>query len=261
MIVAPLSLSSVGVEDGREVRVRPGQVVVHRALEPGAGARLRRVADDVRRRARAAGSRGSRASGRPPSAAGSSRSMTCRRPRRSCPRLIVNCATRWIALSCRSARSPRRPRLPVRRRDDERGEQRRARRRASREICLFTRALRLRVRAVRDEQQPREQDEVRDDARAAVADERQRDPGQRDQPQDAADDDERLQREAEREAGGEQLREAVLGEQRDAEAARDEEHVDEQQRGGADEPELLRERRVDEVGVEVRDDRVAARRS
>ena len=51
----------------------------------------------------------------------------------------------------------------------------------------------------------------------------------------------------------EQLREAVLREQRDPEAARDEEHVDEQQRRDADEPELLRERRVDEVGVQVRD--------
>ena len=72
--------------------------------------------------------------------------------------------------------------------------------------------------------------------------------------QDAADDDERLQREAERQPGGEQLREAVLRQQRDAHAAHDEDHVDEQQRGGADQPELLRERGVDEVGVEVGDE-------
>ena len=40
------------------------------------------------------------------------------------------------------------------------------------------------------------------------------------------------------------------------EAARDEEHVDEQQPCGADEPELLRERGEDEVGVQVGDERV-----
>ena len=71
-------------------------------------------------------------------------------------------------------------------------------------------------------------------------------------PQDAADDDERLQREAESEPDGEQLREAVLGQQRDPEAAQAEEHVDEQQRRRADEPELLGERGVDEVGVQLR---------
>ena len=113
------------------------------------------------------------------------------------------------------------------------------------------------VRAVRDEQEQREQDEVRDDARAAVGDERERDPGQRDHAQDAADDDEGLQREAERQSGGEQLREAVVGQQRNAHPTRDEEHEDEQQPGGADEAELLRDRGVDEVGVEERDDRVA----
>ena len=37
-----------GVQDGVEVRVRAGQVVVLRGLEAGAGARLGRVADDVR---------------------------------------------------------------------------------------------------------------------------------------------------------------------------------------------------------------------
>ena len=80
-------------------------------------------------------------------------------------------------------------------------------------------------------------------------------------PQHAADDDEGLQREAEREPGGEQLREAVVGLQRDPHPARDEEHVDEQQRGRADEAELLRDRGVDEVGVQVRDQRVAGRSS
>ena len=44
----------------------------------------------------------------------------------------------------------------------------------------------------------------------------QRDPRQRHEPEDAADDDERLQREAEAEPGREELREAVLRDQRDA---------------------------------------------
>ena len=49
--------------------------------------------------------------------------------------------------------------------------------------------------------------------------------------------------------------------QRDPEAARDEEHVDEQQRRRADQPELLGQRRVDEVGVQVRDQLVPVGRS
>ncbi len=111
-----------------------------------------------------------------------------------------------------------------------------------------------------DEQEAREQDEVGDDARAAVADEGQRDPGQRDQAQDAADDDERLEREAEREPDREQLREAVLGQQRDPEPPQAEEHVDEQERRRADQAELLRERRVDEVRGQERDQVMAVRR-
>ena len=88
---------------------------------------------------------------------------------------------------------------------------------------------------------------------------RERDARQRDDACDAADDDERLEREAEREPGGEELREAVTSKERDLEAAQDEDHVEEQQPGDADQPELLRERRVDEVGVQVRDDLLAAR--
>ena len=44
--------------------------------------------------------------------------------------------------------------------------------------------------------------------------------------------------------------------ERDAHPARDEEHEDEQQRGRADEPELLGDRGVDEVRVEEGDDRI-----
>ena len=79
--------------------------------------------------------------------------------------------------------------------------------------------------------------------------------------QDAADDDERLQREGEREPRREQLREAVVDLERDLHPARDDEHEDEQQRRDADQPELLRERGVDEVGVDVRDQLAARRRS
>ena len=121
-----------------------------------------------------------------------------------------------VVLPVREAR--RRPGLPVRRRDDERREQHERGDGEAGDLPVHARALE-RVRAVGDEQQPGEQDEVGDDARAAVADERERDPGQRDQPQDPADDDERLQREGEGEARGEQLREAVVGEQRDPEPA------------------------------------------
>jgi hypothetical protein len=83
------------------------------------------------------------------------------------------------------------------------------------------------------------------------------DPGERDQAQDPADDDERLQREAEGEPGREQLREAVIGEQREAHSAQDEDHEQEQQRRDPNEPQLLRERGVDEVGVQVRDQRLS----
>src|SRR4051812_35306276 len=91
------------------------------------------------------------------------------------------------------------------------------------------RALELRVGAVRDEHQPGEDEEVRDDARASVRDERECDSGERNDAQNPADDDERLEREAEREAGGEQLREAVTGEDRDPEATEREDHVHEQE--------------------------------
>ena len=179
------------------------------------------------------------------------------------PRLTVNSATRWIALSCRSARpfAAHACQYVVPTISDA---SRTSPTTATRVIWSVhelpsTRELARRVRPVRDEQEAREQDEVGDDARPAVADERERDPGQRDDPQDAADDDERLQREAEREPEREQLREAVLGEHRDPESAQAEEHVDEQQRRRADQPELLGERRVDEVGVQVRDQVVPVR--
>ena len=65
---------------------------------------------------------------------------------------------------------------------------------------------------------------------AAVAHERQRDAGERDEPRDAADDDEGLQAEGGRQAGGEQLGEAVGRPDGDAEAAPAEEQVAEDAR-------------------------------
>src|SRR3954451_18452448 len=115
-------------------------------------------------------------------------------------------------------------------------------------------SLEVAIRAVGDEHQACENEEVCDDARSAVRDERQGNARQWDDSKNSADDDECLEREAERQAGREELREAVAREERDPEAAQDEDHVEEEQPCGADQAELLCERRVDEVGVEIRDD-------
>ena len=117
------------------------------------------------------------------------------------------------------------------------------------------RCLRLAPGAVGDEQQQREQDEVRDDRRPAVGDERQRDAGQRDELRDAADDDEDLQREHGGQAGREQLGERVRRDHRGLEAALDDQQVDEQHRGAAEQPELVDDDREDEVRVRRGQDR------
>src|SRR5581483_7849576 len=125
----------------------------------------------------------------------------------------------------------------------------------TRPISLFS-SVRLSsgfVRPVGDEQQPGEEDEVGDDARPAVADEGQGDPGQRRLTEQAADVDEGLERERKRQPSREELREAVVGEYRRAEAAQGEEHVGEQDGGNPDQAELLGERGVDEVAVHERD--------
>src|SRR5829696_5952845 len=104
------------------------------------------------------------------------------------PRSMVNSATRWIALSLRSSRpatahvcqyvvammTATRRKTPVT---------------ARRLICAFTSSpvAGHRVRAVGDEHEPGEQGEVRHHARAAVADEGEGDPRQRDEPEDAAE--------------------------------------------------------------------------
>ena len=83
--------------------------------------------------------------------------------------------------------------------------------------------------------------------RAAVADERQRDAGQRHDLDDAADDDERLHADDRREADGEQLLERVVGAQRGAQAGADEQQVGHQHGRRAEQAELLADRREDEV--------------
>ncbi len=65
------------------------------------------------------------------------------------------------------------------------------------------------------------------------------------------------QPEREREAAREELREAVVRERRDLEAAVAEEQVDEQEPGGAREPGLVGPGRVDAVGLDGGDDRLA----
>ena len=142
------------------------------------------------------------------------------------------------------------PGLPVGRHHDQCGDEREGDVREADDLPVHRGAFaRFETRSSK-----REQDEVGDDARPAVRDERERDPGQRDDAEDAADDDERLQREPEREPCGEELREAVLRLQRDAHPADDEDHEHEQQRRRADEPELLCDRREDEVGAQVGDE-------
>ena len=202
-----------------EAPLGPGEGVVQRPLEAGAGPAHRRVADDVRRelplrvaaeverlaaarsRARFAGEhaararRSARAGSRTPPRAGSRCPAARRAP--AAPRSASTSSPTTSATSSPIAIQP------------------------TRMIWRFTAAA-PRDGAVGDEQEEREHDEVRDDRRAAVGDERQRDPRQRHEPQDAADDDERLQRETEREPDREQLREAVLRDERDAHAARDE---------------------------------------
>ena len=94
--------------------------------------------------------------------------------------------------------------------------------------------------------------------RAAVGHERQRDARQRGGAHDAADDQEGLQPERDREAGGQQLREPVTGEAGGLEPALDDEQVDEQQRRDAGEAGLVGDRRVDEVRLDRRHDRLPA---
>ena len=78
---------------------------------------------------------------------------------------------------------------------------------------------------VGDAQQQRDDHPVGDQRRAAVGQERRGQAGQRDQPGDAADDDEDLEREHAGQAGGDQLAEAVAADQGGAQRALDDQAV------------------------------------
>ncbi len=101
---------------------------------------------------------------------------------------------------------------------------------------------------VGDAQQQGDEDVVGHEGAAAVGDERERDAGQRHDPGDAADDDERLQAEDEGEAGGQQLLERVVGPDGNAQPAAYEEDEGHEQGGGAQQPQLLADCGEDEVG-------------
>ncbi len=100
---------------------------------------------------------------------------------------------------------------------------------------------------VGEPQQEGQDDVVGQQRGSAVADEGQGDAGQRDELDDATDDDERLEPHDRGEAGGEQLLEGVLGAQRDAQPAADEQQVRGEHRRATEQPELLADRREDEV--------------
>src|SRR5581483_5301288 len=106
---------------------------------------------------------------------------------------------------------------------------------------------------VGDPQQQGQDHEVGHQRGSAVGHERHRDAGQRDEPGDPAQDDERLDPEDRGQPGGQQLEEGLLRPQGDAEADADEQQVDEQDGGGPDEAELFADGGVDEVGGGVGD--------
>ncbi len=98
---------------------------------------------------------------------------------------------------------------------------------------------------------------VREQARAAVRDERQGDPGQWDQLQIAGRDDRGLAADHERQPGAEERPEVVRRGGRDAEAAHHDHEVAAEHGQHAREPELLADRRQGEVGVDGGDRQVA----
>src|SRR6185436_19309278 len=92
-----------------------------------------------------------------------------------------------------------------------------------------------------------------DQVRAAVGDERQRDPGERRESQNGHEIDRRLTADERDETGREVLSEGVPARQRDAESGPREERVGEDHAGRADEPELLADDRQDHVRVRFRE--------
>ena len=97
---------------------------------------------------------------------------------------------------------------------------------------------------VKEDPDGREQD---DEARAAVGDERQRDPGQRRDAEHRGEVDRRLAADERGDPRGEQLPERVAAAQRDGEAGERERGEGGDHGGRADQPELLADHREDHV--------------
>ncbi len=89
--------------------------------------------------------------------------------------------------------------------------------------------------------------------RAAVRDEREGQSGQREQPDHAADDEEGLQTQRDRQTGGEQLAERVAAPQRDPEPDPDEKGEGGESGGGSRQSEFLADGGEDEIGRGIGD--------
>ncbi len=105
------------------------------------------------------------------------------------------------------------------------------------------------ARVVADQQHHRHDEPVRHHRRAALTHERRRQAGERQQAGDAADDREHLQREHQRQPGGQQLAEGFGAAEGCPQTTRDDESVHEDHGHEADHAELLADRGGDEVAL------------
>src|SRR5581483_1802630 len=115
-------------------------------------------------------------------------------------------------------------------------------------------------RSIGEREEEPDGDAVGEERRAAVAHERERDPGERDDPQVPGRDDEGLNRDDEGETGGEEGSEVVGRRDGDPEPPLDDDEVAGEDRDDPDGPELLTDEGEGEVGVDRRDRRPPAER-
>ena len=106
--------------------------------------------------------------------------------------------------------------------------------------------------AMRDVKEDADGEKRDHEARAAVRHERQRDPGQRCEPEHGGEVDRRLPADERRDPRCEPLAERVLARDRKPQAGVRERAVAGDEDGGADEPELLADDGEDHVGVRLR---------
>ena len=248
-----LQLVADPAQHGREVGVGGGQVVVLGQLQPGAPGADRVVPDRVaeQRPQRIAAQEHVQAVLRALGVGGQHRVAVGGQDQ---PALDLQLPVDQAGVVLPGGQARRRPDLPVGGERDQHQAGARAQLEQGADARIHLRTLRG---ARRHHQEQRQQHEVRDHGAAAVADERQGDAGQRDQAGDAADDQEGLQHDREREPRGQELREAVIGDARDLEAAIGEQQVDQQHPGGSGQPGLVGPDRVDAVGLGGRDHRAA----